>query len=207
MRTLCRSISRITVLLFFLSGCATVHYDVGLKAVEISAQEKYRGQNIIKGEEDISKYYFEDEIVKIVWTPSTSGGNNIFGILFVLTNKSDHTVRILWNEARFIDMQGKNLRVMSVESYKLLGPRLCPANSQSNSVVNSNETIKEGVTPFFCSERHNPTLLIDLFPTTLPIEELQKKYIGKTIQVILPLQIENKVDEYYFTFEVLRIFK
>ena len=104
-------ITLLAVLAAFLTGCATyrAYYDIGLKQVERPAQakERYGEQTITKVEEEgIYKYFFEDEMVKIVWIPTA------YQVSFVLTNKTNHSIKIVWDEAAFVDVAGVSHRVM-----------------------------------------------------------------------------------------------
>jgi hypothetical protein len=76
--------------------------------------ERSTGINKISGEhrieaiieEGISRFYFEDEMVRIKWSPSP------YDIVFVFKNKSYGPVRIVWDAARFIDEKGVSHRLI-----------------------------------------------------------------------------------------------
>jgi hypothetical protein len=204
MKTHSKTIIVLALLVVFLSDCATytAYYDISLKEVERPAQakERYGEQKIMKAEEGgMEKYYFEDEMVKIVWIPTASQ------ISFILTNKTEHSIKIVWDEAAFVDENGVSHRVMH-SGVKYIDR----TNPQPPSVVVRKGSITDLVIPtdniYYVSGKYGGWREAPLFPTSaVTIEELRVKaenYIGKTVQVLLPLQIEDVVNEYIFTFEV-----
>ena len=204
MRTQFRVIALFGVLAAFLTGCAThrAYYDIGLKEVERPAQarERYGEQKITKVEQEgVDKYFFEDQMVKIVWIPTSSQ------VSFILNNKTAHSIKVLWDEAAFVDENGVSHRVMH-SGVKYIDRN----NPQPPSVVVRSGTIKDLIIPtaniYYVRGKYGGWREAPLFPTSsVKAEELRskaEKYVGKTIQVLLPLQIEDVVNEYIFTFEV-----
>ncbi len=197
-------------LLVFLAGCQTIsaYYDIKLKKVERPAQARERyGEQIITefDEEGVNKYFFEDEMVNIVWIPTAQL------ISFILTNKTDHSIKIIWDEAAYVDENGVSHRVMH-SGTKLIDRD----NSQPNSVVVRNGTITDIIFPtenvYYIGGQYGGWRELPLFPTSWDsyhnaqdAEEWKnnaKKCIGKTIEILLPLQIEEILNDYIFTFEI-----
>ena len=212
MRIKLKDLLEFSILLIFWVGCAhpKAYYDIGLHEVErpIEAKERYGKQTITSiTEEGVEKYFFEDEMVKIIWIPSQ------YRISFILTNKTDHSIKIVWDEAAYVDENGISHRVVHS------GVKYADLNTpQPPSVVVRKSTIGETLHPtdyvYYLGGdvgwRDDP-LLPDLevdFKADISSEEVKgkaSKYIGKTIQVLLPLQIENVVNEYIFTFKVHKV--
>ena len=178
-------------------------YNIGLKQVErpVEAKERYGTQKVTRIEENgAAKYSFEDEMVRIVWIPTASE------LSFVLTNKTDHSIKIVWDEAAFVDQDGISQRVIHA------GVKHADRNnSQPPTVVVRKGTVTDLIVPsdniYYVSGEYGGWRKAPLFPDTRApnAEELKLetgKYIGKTIQVLLPLQIEDVVNEYIFIFEV-----
>jgi len=199
-----REIALFGVVMAFLAGCAAFRasYDIRLTEVERPAQAKqrYGEQKITQIEEEgVNKYYFEDEMVKIVWIPTSSH------VSFILTNKTNHSIKIVWDEAAFVDENGVSHRVMH-SGVKYIDRN----NPQPPSVVVRNGTITDLVIPtdniHYVSGQYGYWKKVPLFPvSSVNAEKLRSRsqiYIGKTIQVLLPLQIEDVVNEYIFTFEI-----
>lgn len=204
----------IVLLIIFITplfGCQSfrAYYDIGLTEVErpALAKERYGEQKITKArEEGIEKYYFEDELVKILWLPSASN------VSFNLTNKTDHSIKIIWDEAVYVDTKGESHRVMH-SGVKYIDR----SNSMPPSVVVRKGTISDLIFPsdyvFYASGQYGGWQEAPLFPNSMnqfsnanASEALLKaeadQYIGKIFQVLLPLQIEDTVSEYIFTFTV-----
>ncbi len=191
-------------LMAVLTSCSayTPFYDIGLLEVERPAQakERYGEQKITTTlEEGVTKYCFEDEMVKTVWLPTPNQ------VSFVLTNKTNHSIRIIWDEAAYVDEEGISHRVMH-EGVKYIDRE----KPQPPTVVVRKATITDLVFPTdniqYVSRGDKMWHKSPLFPTSAKtVDELKATtagYVGKTIQVLLPLQIEDVVNEYIFVFEI-----
>lgn len=181
----------------------TVYYNIGLKQVErpVEAKERYGEQKVKRIEENgTAKYSFEDEMVRIVWIPTASE------LSFVLTNKTAHSIKIVWDEAAFVNPDGISQRVIHA------GVKYIDRNtSQPPTVVVRKATITDLIIPsdniYYVSGqdggwRSAPLFLSESGPNAEKLKLKTGKYIGKTVQVLLPLQIEDVVNEYIFVFEV-----
>ncbi len=191
----------------FFSGCFTynLYYDIGLYKVEKPAETKERyGESKISKlkEKGVEKYYFEDEMLKIIWFPTPSG------ISFFLTNKTDHTIKIIWDEAAYVDENGISHRVIHA------GIKYIDINSfQTPTVVVRKSSLEDLIFPaeniYYLSGEHGGWREEPLFPENVPDymlnEEFKNRYIGKTIQVLLPIQIEDVINDYIFIFKINNI--
>lgn len=209
------------ILIAFFVGCAPfipppsykAYYDISLSEVErpLKAKERYGEQKIEKMQEEGSqKYYFEDEMVKIVWIPTSSE------IDFLLTNKTDHSIKIIWDEAAYVDENGVSHRVLHS------GTKLVDRNNpQAPTVVVRKGSATDMIYPAdYVSFASRSWIYRPLLPNhtddwiynlnagytgeNLPNKLLKdaNSIVGKTIQVLLPLQIEDVVNEYIFTLKV-----
>ena len=82
---------------------ANASYDISLLSVEKStgSEKVYEKQRIeIVLEAGITKFYFEDDMMRIKWRPAPND------IVFVVHNKTDNPVKIVWDEGKFIDAEG-----------------------------------------------------------------------------------------------------
>ena len=190
------------ILATMLSSCMTYFqgfYNVGLQEVERpeNAKVRYGESKIVNFQEDgKTKYSYEDEMIKIVWLPISTQ----FG--FTLQNKTDHSMKIIWDEAAYVNVNGTSERVMHV-GVKYIDR----SNPQPPTVIVKKANIDDMILPvenvYFDEDigwRTKP-----LFPNkAISVEELKtlsQNYIGKTVQILLPLQIENTVNEYIFSFD------
>ena len=178
-------------------------YSIGLKQVErpVDAKERYGKHQIVRVEEEgITKYSFEDGLTSIFWSATVSEFS------FVLNNKTDHSIKIVWDEAAYVDIDGISQRVMHA------GVKYADRNSsQPPTVVVRKGIASDLIIPsdniYYVSGtyggwRKEPLLPDIKKPNAEELELKAEKYIGKTIQVLLPLQIEGIVNEYIFIFEV-----
>lgn len=205
------------------SGCTPVQYtpppppmyfatyDISLSEVERPAQakERYGEQKIEKVQEkEIFKYYFEDEMVRILWIPTSSG------ISFILNNKTGHSIKIIWDEAAFVDENGGSHRVMHsgvkyIDRNSSQPPTVVVRKGKIEDFVFPTDYIywKKGYYGIYYSEpgEWEKLPLIPNFQSGGTIDELQNKansYVGKTLQILLPLKIEDIVNDYIFTFKI-----
>ena len=110
MKTAIKVLCIISIL--FLTYCAMssrLLYDITLDSVErpSNAEKRYGEPIITKIEEDgIGKYLFEDDMIKVTWVVTSSSLN------FELYNKTSHSIKIIWDEAAYVDVTGQSQRIM-----------------------------------------------------------------------------------------------
>jgi hypothetical protein len=192
---------------------ANATYDISLISVEKSTgAKKIYGEHKIEAvvEKGISRFYFEDEMVRIKWLPSP------YDIVFVLNNKTDGPVSIVWNEARFIDEKGVSHRLIhSGTGYEDRN------NSHSPTVVAARGTLEDFVHPadYFQREedydgksnkQQDYWKRASFLPAQIKgtAEELRTKaepFVGKTFQVMLALQIDDLRNDYLCTFKINKV--
>jgi len=188
-------------------GCSTmdtVRYDIRLSAVERpeNAKEKDGEQKIVTlQEEDATKYSFGDDLIEIVWQATPEQFD------FDLTNKTKHTIEIIWDKAVYVDENGNRKGVMhSGVKYRDRN------NPQQPTTVARRATVSDLVFPTenvdWAGDPYGGWQIKPLFPTystsgtTEDLLDKAKKYVGKSVQFLLPLKIEGIVNEYLFVFKV-----
>jgi len=192
---------------------ANATYDMSLISVEksIGAKKIYGEQRIeAVTEEGISRFYVEDEMLRIKWFPTP------YDIVFILNNKANGPVSIVWDEARFIDEKGVSHRLIhSGIGYEDRN------NSHPPTFVAAKGTLEDFVHPadHFRREedyggRSNKQQGYWKRTSFLPAqikgtaEELRVKsepFVGKTFQVILALQIDDVRNYYVCTFKINKV--
>lgn len=186
------------------TGCYTAkgYYNVGLKEVERpeDSSKRYGEFEITTLEEGgKTKYAYEDEVIKIYWLPSTTQFN------FVLENKSSNSVKVIWDEAAYVDIKGSTQRVMhSGVKYTERN------NSQPPTIVLKNAKVDDLILPtenvYYVSGQYGGWRTAPLFPTSAQTKEdldlAIKSTVGGTVKILLPIQIEDVVNEYIFSFEI-----
>ncbi|MDA3817724.1 MAG: hypothetical protein PF486_10135 [Prolixibacteraceae bacterium] len=178
------------------------YYDMGLQEVERpeNAEEQYGESKIVTLEEDgKSKISYEDELIKIVWLPLSTQFS------FNLKNKTDHSIKIIWDEAVYVDENGSSGRVMHS------GVKYTDRNNpQPPTIVVKNANIDDIIVPtdniYYVSGQYGGWQTKPLLPNKANTEEelntLTQSYIDKKVQVVLPIEIEDTVNEYIFKFKV-----
>jgi len=200
-----------------LFACVPTHlakYDIGLKKVERpeDAKEQYGKSKIIQFQEGgKTKYSFEDGLIKIIWLPTA------FQFNFLLTNKTSHSIKIYWDEAVYVDESGISKRV--IHSGVKLADRNTPPPP---TVVAPGSTVSDMVFPadnvHYIRGQYGGWHEEPLFPNkakgsithpnaigVVGKEELLQKaegLVGKHVQVVLPIKIEDTVNEYIFSFSI-----
>lgn len=180
-----------------LTSCST-HYNVVMTSVEVP--EDYRiqfGETKILSlsENEITKYTYEDELVSFTWYVSKSEFN------FWLKNKTNHSIKIPWDDIVFINPGGRSMRVIHS------GIRYIDRNNtQAPSVVAKNSTLKDILVP---SEYIH---YVDDGGSGLggwKVHDVFHNYeqIGAEASIVFPIIIENVTNEYTFRFQVKDVFK
>lgn len=145
-------------------------------------------------DDGIEKYSFDDSIIDI----TIYGTEKEFQ--FELTNVSDHSIKIIWNEAVFAGLDGTSSKIMhsGIKYSEREG-------DQPATVVLTGAKIVDVATPtanvhFF--EGFGPQHALSHWETRSMLPE---KYEGNNIgeiRLMLPIQIKDVVNEYTFVFKV-----
>lgn len=196
------ALSIATICTALLLGCymmtPSVRYVISLSEVErpADAQQRY-GEQIVEARAstgDSMKYLFEDELVSILWVPTNTR------VHFFLTNKSDHSIKIVWDESAFVRLTGQSDRVVHS------GVKYSEVNSsQPPTIVPRGGTLEDFILSadqvFYVSGSYGGWREAPLLSYNPNPQEIQS-LIGKTFRVLLALQIEGVTNEYTFTFIV-----
>ncbi len=177
-------------------------YDVALSAVESPADAKKQfGETKVVTFKDgeVSKYRYEDDFIDIIWYVSSKQFN------FVLKNKSNHTIKINWDDISFVDYTGKVGRVMHA------GVKYTDRNSsQPASTVPKNASIEDILLPtdnvYYVSGQYGGwrerLLIPSIYQTPQAFAAEANDYVGKTMKILMPIMIENVQNDYTFEFNI-----
>ena len=183
----------------------TARYDIVLTEVQRPAKAKarYGSQKIDKIVEDgVNKYYFEDNMIRIIWVIEVAQPS------FVINNKTENSIRLIWDEAAYVDENGFSKRVMH-QGVKYADRN----NAQPPSIIVRNGRLADFIIPtenvYYREGYYGSWKTKPLFPDTKEnngnAEDFLKglkSYLGKTFQILLPLQIEDVTNDYIFTFKI-----
>lgn len=199
-----------TLCLINISACPShvmrAYYNLSLESVENPDKINFQKTNpiLIKKDED-GTLNFSDKNINIDWQPT----QKYFG--FQLKNKTNSTIKLLWNDGVFMDSDGKSYRIANGTS---------KVSSNQESIVPT-PILKDGliediVYPVGWTYYDNTGNLVGLpgrykMPDIFPIveqnnkqqmREIKETYDNKTFKIMLPIEINNQTKEYIFIFKV-----
>lgn len=151
-----------------------------------NSSERYGEIKTIE-EKDVTQYSFEDELIDI----TICGGFSQFN--FKLKNKSQSSIKIVWDDAVFVDYSGSTSKVM--HSGIKYSQREA---SQPASTIIRGASLEDTIVPT-SNVRYSDDLKMwvtdSLYPENVTSEV-------KQIRLMLPIQIKDVVNEYVFIFDV-----
>lgn len=185
---------KLTFMLFLaviLASCRTYYqediYKVRLREVEQpeNVKEQYSKSKItIFAEENETKNSYEDDFIKIIWLPALTEFS------FTLENKSDNSIKIIWDEAVYIDEDNSSRKVIHSGVKYIDGEK-----AQPPTVIAKKTKINDLVTPvdnfYYVSGGWGNLSLFSV-----------QKSAGKTVKILLPIQIQETINEYIFSFKI-----
>lgn len=166
---------------------------------------------------DSGRFVYEDSLLHIAIVAGNAS------VPFAIRNKTEHSIRLIWDEASFIGVDGKLSRVMHE------GVRFADRNtSQPPSIIPAKQTFQDAAWPndrvyfqegFYgqyysrpAEWKHLPLLLPEMHqqevrPGAFAVrDQVFASQVGanrgKRFALVLPLQIEGVTNEYTFWFEV-----
>ena len=158
----------------FLKGDYLAHYNIALvKPIE--------NKDLI----------FEDENIKIHFDISKKE------LSFVLANKTETPIEINWDKVSYVDFNKTSKKI--IHSGVKFSER---EKTQTESVIPPLSNLEDIIIPsdnIYYSERTKNWEKELIFPYGL---ELGSNLIGKNFSIFLPLKIDEKVKNYFFTFKV-----
>ncbi|MFO1479319.1 MAG: hypothetical protein U1F40_03855 [Turneriella sp.] len=118
-----------------------------------------------------------------------------------IKNKTGSAIQVNWDNVSFVDINGKSNRVIHT------GIRLMERDKpQAPSIIPPGASLDDEITPVdnirFESGQYGGWRTDPLMP---PLDENQQKYVGKTLSVFMPLEINGKKKEYNFKIEITGI--
>ncbi|NUP55824.1 MAG: hypothetical protein HOQ19_08330 [Gemmatimonadaceae bacterium] len=197
-----------------VTGCASLaalapsypKYDLSLTSVQRPEKAKVRyGPDHIASFSDSgkTKYTFEDSLINATVVPIQTG----FSVR--IENKTSHTIKIIWDDAAIVDPTGQSARIMHV-GVKYVDRN----NSQPPTVIVARGHIYDELSPtdkvYMSTGLYGGWQTAPLLPKTpfqianrdTVLAKLTETYKGKTVQLLLPLQIEDVTNDYLFTFTI-----
>jgi hypothetical protein len=156
----------------------TFEYTVKVTAPKASASSNFEDANIV------ADFLLLDEAIAIQ-----------------IKNKTSAAIQVNWDNVSLVDINGKSNRIIHT------GIRLIDRDKpQAPSIIPPGAVLKDEITPVdnirYESGQYGGWKTDPLMP---PLGDNQHKYVGKTISVFMPLEINGKKKEYNFTLEIIGI--
>jgi len=190
-------------------------YQISLSKVERpeKAGNRYGPQKVDAVSTDQKyRFAFEDDMVRILWFVGSTR------ISFLLQNKTDFSIKIPWDEAAYVDESGRSHRVMHsgvkyTDRDKPQPPSVIVRKGSIEDIVYPTDYVSwSSGTRYSAGSWDEKPLLLAMdfhgqylkgrYASLTEFEEAVNKNIGKQIQVLLPLQIQDVIHDYIFSFTV-----
>lgn len=175
------------------SGDDSGKFLAALTKVEKPSNSAVRyGKTTSVTDKGITKYSYEDNFIDILIFAGSTQFN------FILKNISDNTLKVVWNEAVFVDVDGSTSKVMhsgikysqreadQPASTIIKGAKLEDLAAPTDKVYYS-ETLKEWTSKSLYANA-------------------SQKAEGQTIKLMLPIQVKEVVNEYIFEFTLSYVY-
>lgn len=170
------------------------HFIAQLTHVQKPANSKIQRGKITKQEVE-DKFIYTDNYISIVM------GAMEKNLVFVLQNKTDYSMKVLWDEASFIKPGGSAQRVLHN------GVRFVEKSQpQAPSVIPGHATLNEAIVP---SDNIRYSSIAGEWIVDPLLEGMKRKdsfASGSTFSVLLPIQISGVTNEYTFTFTLTWVY-
>lgn len=164
-------------------------YVANLSSVEkpSNPEIRYGEKSLTSTDDKISKFLYVDNVLSIIIFASSSQFN------FELKNISDNSLKVIWDEAAIVGIDGSTSKVMHK------GTKYSARNeSQPSSTIIKGSTLDDLAAPTDLvrySEYSKDWINGSMFPSK-PGE------VGKTLTLMLPIQIKDVINEYIFVFDL-----
>ena len=175
------------------------NYQIELQSVEcqqIKKEQFVDGKITTLQENGITKFGYADDFISIVWLPL----NTQFS--FSLINKSNYSIKIVWDEATYVSENGISQKVLHK------GVRYVDRNSsQPMTTVVKGTEISDVIMPTnHIDYSSNGWKEIPLFKTKANTTTELREVVGKEVKILLPIKIEDMTNEYLFSFKIKDVY-
>lgn len=144
-------------------------------------------------EDDITKFSYVDNFIDILLF---AGDDKFF---FVLKNVSDNSIKIVWNEAVFVDVDGSTSKIMHS------GIKYSQKDAeQPASTVIKGAKLDDIIAP---TDRVYYDELLKTWVLKSLYEKAEETKTGQTLRLMLPIQVKDVINEYIFKFEIIYKYK
>lgn len=189
------------IFLLLAAGSASkkaVVYNIELQSVNapIDKSKTYGEKKVVNVTNNMS---YSDEYIVIAWNI------DLKTLGFSLKNVSNHPIKIYWDDITYVNTDGNAYRVTHngvryIESDKSQASILIPSGASISDHLLPTEKISY-VSGNYGGWREEP-LLPAYYKDEKDFESAVNLYMGKTLGILLPIEIEGIRNDYYFMFRV-----
>lgn len=182
------------VLTSILSGCMTAGPNAmaDIRLTEVRRPEDVRdrwGEYEIREAEE-EGYVYEDSLVHVTAIPVDPAFN------LVIRNKTGHSLQLIWDQMSFVGPDGSASKVTSGETRMMnVGQSQTPTPIPANAKVTVMAIPNSQINPQTYGPNVHP-----LYPASDSMQFDEAK--GDSLRLVVPIQVEDTVNEYSFVFEV-----
>lgn len=153
-----------------------------------------------KGTFDKDLNSFSDSLISITFIPSYTQ------IGFKLENKTDKNIKIDWNQALIIDVNGTSKKVFHsnvryIERDKEQAPTIIYKGTNITELIMPIDNVHY-VSGRYGGWRTKPLFETQLTPSLSFYSVYDPNLVGKTFKAVIPIIIDDKPLEYVYTFEI-----
>jgi hypothetical protein len=198
--------------ILLLSACALpVHpnYIMRLSSVQrpLSARDRYGPEHLaVISDSGKTKFTFDDSLVQVTVAPTDEG------FAFRLDNKTDHSIRLVWDDAAIVPPTGESQRILHagvkyVDRNDSQPPSVIVAHGYIDDVAvpTANVSLATGRGGGWTTSPFLPRPRFTSKTRVAALSSLKSIYQGREIKLLLPLQIEGYTNDYLFTFTIIDV--
>ena len=169
--------------------------NLGTYSLELVKVQKPKNPQIRYGkmttisDKSVTKYSYVDNLISIIWCV----GKKEFS--FILENKSGNTIKIVWDDASYIDILNSASRIFHSGVKYADRDKSMPATVVPNGTSFTDVLLPTNLTYFSDSDWYSDPLISNPY-----IYDESK--VGKTVKVLLPISVKGVVNEYTYTFKI-----
>lgn len=143
-------------------------------------------------EKGITKYSYEDNFIDLLIFASNTQFN------FILKNVSNNTLKVVWNEAVFVDVDGTTSKIMhsGIKYSQREG-------DQPASTIIKGAKLEELAAP---TDKVYYSETLKKWTSKSLYSNADTKAKGQTIKLMLPIQVKDVVNEYIFEFSLTYVY-
>lgn len=181
----------LSVFVVLMTSCGVLKfysgsYDISLKDVNGSI-----------GGDNINGLKFSDDVIDVTWRFLSKSLN------FDMKNKTGSPIKIIWDDVIYVDVDGVSKKTMHsgvkyIDAHDSQPPTTIVGGSRIEDLIMPSDNVKyKGGYGWDESD-----LLLTISENRYIMESTGNRLVGSKIKVLMPIEIDGKVNNYTFTFSI-----